>query len=71
MSTPKRMSENQKFERVYEDENYKTVWKYDYSVTRSGPVSVSITYKKPDSFYKEKKTLGDLVPQKKKRGKSK
>jgi hypothetical protein len=71
MSMSNKMSENQKFERVYEDENYKSVWRYDYSVTRSGPVSVSITHKKPDSFYKEKKSLGDLVPQKKKRGKSK
>ena len=59
-----KMSENQKFERVYEDEHSKSVWRYDYSITRSGPVSVSITYKKPESFYKEKKSLGDLVPKK-------
>lgn len=65
-----KVSENQKFERVYEDENSKSVWKYDYSVTRNGPVSVTITYKKTDSFYKEKKSLGDLVPKKTTRKKS-
>lgn len=61
------MSENQKFQRVYEDEYYKSVWRYDYSVTKSGPVSVSITQKKPDTFYKVKKTMGDHVPKPKKR----
>ena len=65
-----KVSENQKFERVYEDENSKSVWKYDYSVTRNGPVSVTITYKKTDSFYKEKKSLCDLVPKKTTRKKS-
>ena len=29
-----------KFERVYEDETSISIWKYDYSRTTNGPVSV-------------------------------
>ena len=60
-------SDNTKFERVYETENTKSVWRYDYSITKSGPVSVSITYKK--DILEKKQTLGDLVPKKKSRKK--
>ena len=60
-------SESLKFERVYETEYTKSVWKYDYSITKSGPVSVSITYKKDIS--EKKQTLGDLIPKKKSRKK--
>ena len=60
-------SENTKFERVYETEYTKSVWRYDYSITRGGPVSVSITHKK--EFFDKKQTLGDLVPKKKTRKK--
>ena len=60
-------SENTKFERVYETEFSKSVWRYDYSITKSGPVSVSITHKK--EFFEKKQTLGDLVPKKKTRKK--
>ena len=60
-------SDNTKFERVYENEYSKSVWKYDYSITKSGPVSVSITYKKDIS--EKKQTLGDLIPKKKGRKK--
>ena len=56
------MSSETKFERIYEDENSKQVWKYDYSITKSGPVSVTTTYKYDPM---EKKTLKDLVPKKK------
>ena len=60
-------SENTKFERVYESEYSKSIWRYDYSITKSGPVSVSITYKKDIS--EKKQTLGDLIPKKKSRKK--
>lgn len=56
------MSSEMKFERVYETEFTKQVWKYDYSITRPGPVSVTTTYKYDPM---EKKTLKDLVPKKK------
>ena len=36
---------SQKFTRVYEDEDSKSTWTYDYSKTKYGPVSVEITYK--------------------------
>jgi hypothetical protein len=65
-NTPK-ASENLKFERVYETEYTKSVWKYDYSITKSGPVSVSITYKK--DILEKKQSLGDLIPKKKSRKK--
>ena len=61
------MSESLKFERVYETEYSKSVWKYDYSITKNGPVSVSISHKK--DFVDKKQTLGDLVPKKKGRKK--
>ena len=51
-----------KFERIYEDEYCQSIWKYDYSKTKSGPISVEHKWKKgfeiPDT---KKKTLGDLV----------
>ena len=62
-----KVSESLKFERVYETENSKSVWRYDYSITKSGPVSVSITYKKDIS--EKKQSLGDLIPKKKSRKK--
>jgi hypothetical protein len=67
MSGTTKASENTKFERVYENEYSKSVWRYDYSITKSGPVSVSITYKKDIS--EKKQTLGDLIPKKKSRKK--
>ena len=67
MSGTTKASENTKFERVYETENSKSVWRYDYSISKSGPVSVSITYKKDIS--EKKQSLGDLIPKKKSRKK--
>lgn len=60
-------SENTKFERVFENEFTKSIWRYDYTITKNGPVSVSITHKK--DFLEKKLTLGDLVPKKKSRKK--
>ena len=67
MSGTTKVSENTKFERVYETENSKSVWRYDYSISKSGPVSVSITYKK--DILEKKQSLGDLIPKKKSRKK--
>jgi len=51
-----------KFERVYEDEYCTSIWKYDYSKTTSGPVSVEHKWKKGfEAPNTKKKTLGDLV----------
>jgi hypothetical protein len=67
MSGTTKASENTKFERVYENEYSKSIWRYDYSITKSGPVSVSITYKK--DILEKKQTLGNLIPKKKSRKK--
>jgi len=67
MSGTTKASENTKFERVCETENSKSVWRYDYSISKSGPVSVSITYKK--DILEKKQSLGDLIPKKKSRKK--
>ena len=51
-----------KFERVYEDEYCTSIWKYDYSKTTSGPVSVEHRWKKGfEQPNTKKKTLGDLA----------
>ena len=51
-----------KFERVYESEYCTSIWKYDYSKTTSGPVSVEHRWKKGfETYNAKKKTLGDLV----------
>lgn len=34
-----------KFERIYEDEDCKSIWKYDLKKQPYGPVSVEVTYK--------------------------
>jgi hypothetical protein len=52
-----------KWERVYEDEETISIWKYNSKVTTAGPVEVEIKYKKgyvPPKPVK-KKTLGDLA----------
>jgi hypothetical protein len=42
---------------IFEDEEIKSIWTYDYSVTRSGPISVEIIYKnEPEMVTKKRKT---------------
>lgn len=49
----------EKFTRVYEDDDHKSVWTYDYNKSRTGPVSVEITYKNlPKSETKKKVKKG-------------
>ena len=62
-----------KFERVYEDEYCTSIWKYDSSVTKNGPVSVEHKWKKgfDSPVSTKKKTLGDLAKDAKKESKSK
>ena len=57
-----------KFERVYEDEDTISIWKYDLAKTTTGPVEVEIKYKKGYVHPKpeKKKTLKDLVADEKK-----
>lgn len=62
-----------KFERIYEDEETISIWKYDYSITRNGPVSVEIKYKRghEPKPTKGKKTLKDHIADEKKKSKKK
>lgn len=67
--TPNKKEEKPtKFERVYEDEDTITIWKYDLNRTTTGPVEVEIKYKKGYVHPKpeKKKTLKDLVDEEKK-----
>lgn len=60
-----------KFERIYEDDQSISIWKYDSKITTHGPVSVEHKWKKgfdsPTST--KKKTLGDLAKDAKKESK--
>lgn len=55
-----------KWEVIYEDEYSISTWKYNTKITSTGPVEVEYKYKK--SYVhptQKKKTLGELVKQKK------
>lgn len=47
------ISNPDKFTRVFEDEHSKQTWKYDYTVTRNGPISVEVVYKKNIKNYED------------------
>jgi hypothetical protein len=49
-----------KFEITYESEFSKSTWKYDYSITKNGPVSVTIQ-NKDNTDWKSKMTIGDYA----------
>ena len=53
-------SEKTKFEVSYETEFSKSTWKYDYSVTRNGPICV-IIQNKENTDWKPKMTIGDYT----------
>jgi hypothetical protein len=57
-----------KFERVYEDEDTISIWKYDLTKSTTGPFEVEIKYKKGYIHPKpeKRKTLKDLVADEKK-----
>ena len=52
--------EKTKFEITYESEFSKSTWKYDYSITKNGPVSVTIQ-NKDNTDWKPKMTIGDYA----------
>jgi hypothetical protein len=62
-----------KFERVYEDEQTISIWKYDLKISTSGPIEVEIKYKKGyvHPLDKKKKTLGELAKEARKESKLK
>jgi hypothetical protein len=46
MSEKKKPTETKKYERIYEDDDSISVWKYDTSKTITGPYEVEIKHKK-------------------------
>ena len=64
----KKQEKPTKFERVYEDEDTISIWKYDLTKSTTGPFEVEIKYKKGYVHPKpeKKKTLKDLVADEKK-----
>lgn len=57
-----------KFERIYEDEDSISIWKYDLTKQPYGPISTEIKYKRGFKHPKnnEKKFLKDLMDEEKK-----
>lgn len=49
MSEKKPPTETKKYERIYEDDDSISVWKYDTSKTITGPYEVEIKHKKKKS----------------------
>ena len=41
--------------RIYEDADHKSIWTYDYSISRFGPISVEQVYKNEPAIVKKKK----------------
>jgi hypothetical protein len=49
-----------KFTYEFDGEFSRQIWKYDLSITKNGPVSVT-TYSKDNTDWKPKMTLGDYA----------
>jgi hypothetical protein len=64
---------SKKWEIVYEDEETISVWKYNISISKNGPISTEIRYKNGFKYPTEqkKKTLGELVQESKKQSRVK
>lgn len=47
----------QKVQRIFDDVEVKTIWTYDYSISKSNPINVEIFYKnEPKVVVKRKKS---------------
>jgi hypothetical protein len=59
-----------KWEVVYEDEDYISIWRYNSKITTAGPVEVEYKWKKHfNPWNQKKKTLGELVKEEKRKKK--
>lgn len=51
---------------IFENEESKSIWTYDLSITKHGPISVEIIYKKePNDLVKQRKKRKVIKKQKK------
>ena len=60
-----------KFERVFEDDDCISIWKYDLKKFRNGPIEVEYKYKRgyKHPAMNQKKFIKDLVTEEKKKSK--
>lgn len=58
-----------KWERIYEDEESVSIWKYNSKITTNGPVEVEYRWKRSFNPWSanKKKTIGELSKETKKR----
>jgi hypothetical protein len=52
----KKVPSQGKVVRIYEDADHKSIWTYDYSISRFGPISVEQVYKNEPATVKKKKS---------------
>jgi len=56
-----------KFERIYEDEECVSIWKYDLKKCKNGPVEVDYKWKRSFNPWNQKKmSISDIIKQEKK-----
>ena len=62
-----------KFERIYEDDECISIWKYDLNKFKNGPIEVEYKYKRgyKHPALNQKKFLKDLVVDEKKKSRTK
>jgi hypothetical protein len=59
-----------KFERVYEDDECTSIWKYNLQKNPYGPIEVEYRWKRSFNPWKQKKmNLGELIKEEKKKSK--
>ena len=49
------MSKKEQYQQVYEDDEAVTIWTYDLTKFKNGPISVEIIDKKPEPVKRKKK----------------
>ena len=63
--------DTKKFEVVFEDDDCISIWKYDHTKTKTGPVETEIKWKKgKEPKPEKKKTLGELAKETRKQKKT-
>jgi len=60
MAKKSQQQSSTKIKRVFEYDHATTVWTYDYSVRKNGPISVEVFYKN-DTNIKKRKTKKQVI----------
>jgi len=65
--TPLKEEKPTKFERIYEDDECISIWRYDLKKTKNGPVEVEYRWKRSYNPWNQKKmTISEIIKQEKK-----